>query len=78
MFSKYPRKKIMLYSLIILVFIILETPLILLANTTEPWILGMPFFLFWNLLWWFIGTVLFLLAYLTDWGSKPIKISRSN
>lgn len=73
MYSKYPRKKKLLYVLIILVFIVLETPLIMMANSSEPFVLGMPFFLFWNLLWWFIGTVLFLIAYLTNWGSKPMK-----
>lgn len=73
MFSKYPRKKKLLYILVILVFLVLETPLIMMANTSEPFVLGMPFFLFWNLLWWFIGTALFLIAYLTNWGSKPMK-----
>ncbi len=73
MYSKYPRKKKLLYVLIILVFIVLETPLIMMANSSEPFVLGMPFFLFWNLLWWLIGTVLFLIAYLTNWGSKPMK-----
>ncbi|MCL7745665.1 DUF3311 domain-containing protein [Halalkalibacter alkaliphilus] len=77
MLSRYPRKKVLLYSLIILVFVVLETPLIMLANTSDPFVFGLPFFLFWNLLWWFIGTALFLIAYLTDWGSKPIKSESS-
>ncbi|KMJ55466.1 DUF3311 domain-containing protein [Alkalihalophilus lindianensis] len=70
MFQRYPTKKKVLYSLIILSFIVMETPLILLANTTEPFVLGMPFFLFWNLLWWFVLTALFLIGYLINWGSK--------
>jgi hypothetical protein len=70
MFSKYPRKKIVLYSLIILFFIMMETPMILLANKVEPFVFGLPFFLFWVLLWWFICTVLFLIGYITNWGSK--------
>lgn len=70
MFKKYPKRKIVLYTLILIGFIILETPLILLANKAEPFILGLPFFIFWNLFWWFILTVLFLVGYLTNWGSE--------
>jgi len=71
--SKYPQMKKWLYSMLILVFLILETPFILMANAAEPFVLGLPFFLFWNLLWWLIGTILFFIAYLTDWGSKSVK-----
>ncbi|WP_068676774.1 DUF3311 domain-containing protein [Oceanobacillus sp. Castelsardo] len=70
MFSKYPRKKIVLYSLIILFFIMMETPMIMLGNKVEPFVFGLPFLLFWVLLWWFICTALFLIGYLTNWGSK--------
>jgi hypothetical protein len=68
--TKVPGKKILLYSLIILSFIMMESPVILLANKIEPIILGIPFLLFWNLIWWFVLTVLFLIGYLTNWGSK--------
>lgn len=78
MLSKYPRKKLVLYSLIVICFIFMETPLILVANTTEPFVLGLPFFLFWNLLWWFITTLLFLIGYLTNWGSQSIESTNSN
>lgn len=70
MFSRYLRRKVWLYIFIVLYFVMMETPLILLANKAEPFILGLPFFLFWNLLWWFIGTSLFLIGYLINWGSK--------
>ncbi|MBM7702743.1 hypothetical protein [Metabacillus iocasae] len=70
MFGKYPRKKVLLYSLIVLCFLIMETPLILFANTSEFVVMGIPFFLFWNLLWWFVTTVLFFIGYITNWGSK--------
>ncbi|ERN51459.1 DUF3311 domain-containing protein [Alkalihalophilus marmarensis] len=73
MFKRYPKKKKILYSLIILCFIVLETPLILLANTTEPFVLGMPFFLFWNLVWWFVLTGLFFIGYMINWGSAESK-----
>lgn len=48
----------------------LESPLILLANQVEPTIMGIPFFFVWNLGWWIFLTALFLVAYLTNWGSK--------
>lgn len=73
MLAKYPKKKIMLYTMIIICFIIMESPLILLANKAEPFVLGLPFLIFWNLLWWFIGTVLFLVGYITNWGSRERK-----
>jgi hypothetical protein len=72
MLAKYSRKKILLYTLIIISFIVMESPFILLANLLEPTILGIPFFIFWNLLWWFITSLLFLIGYLTDWGSKSV------
>lgn len=71
--TKVPGKKILLYSLIVLCFIMMESPMILLANKVEPIILGIPFLLFWNLIWWFVLTVLFLIGYLTNWGSEMKK-----
>ncbi|WP_210470668.1 hypothetical protein [Sporosarcina sp. 6E9] len=68
--TKVPGKKVLLYSLIILCFIMMESPVILLANKVEPIILGIPFLIFWSLIWWFVLTVLFLIGYLTNWGSK--------
>lgn len=70
--SKYYRKKVILYSLILICFLVMESPLILLANSVQPMVLGIPFFIFWNLLWWFITTVLFLIGYFIDWGSKSV------
>lgn len=67
---KIPAKKILLYSLIIIGFIMMESPVIMLANKIEPIIFGVPFLLFWNLIWWFFVTALFLVGYLTNWGSK--------
>ncbi|WP_252106048.1 MULTISPECIES: hypothetical protein [unclassified Halomonas] len=65
-----PRPKLVLYAGIIISFVMLESPLILLANRIEPMILGAPFLLAWNLFWWFVLTALFLAAYLTNWGSE--------
>lgn len=69
MMRSIPPLKLVLYGGILLGFVMLESPLIMLANQVEPMVLGMPFFFFWNLAWWFAITVLFLIAYLTDWGS---------
>ncbi|QUW20867.1 hypothetical protein JSQ81_13705 [Sporosarcina sp. Marseille-Q4063] len=68
--TRVPGKKILLYSLIILCFIMMESPMVLLANKIEPIILGIPFLLFWTLIWWFALTVLFLIGYLINWGSE--------
>lgn len=63
-------KRIVYTILIIIGLIMLEGPFILLANRIEPMILGMPFLLFWTLLWWFICTLVFFIAYQTNWGKK--------
>lgn len=56
--------------LIILGLIMMESPILLLANRIEPIVLGMPFLLFWTLLWWGFCTIVFLIAYQTNWGKK--------
>ncbi len=68
--SSSARKR-WLYFAILVGFIVLESPLILMANHATPFVLGLPFFLFWNLLWWAVLTLLFLVGYLTHWGSGP-------
>ncbi len=65
-----PTKKLALYGGMILGFIMLESPLIMMANKVEPMIMGAPFLLVWNLGWWAFLTTLFLVAYLTNWGSS--------
>ena len=64
--------KISLYGSMILSFLMLESPAIMLANRIEPMVFGIPFLIVWNLFWWFVLTALFLLAYLTNWGS-PVR-----
>ena len=65
-----PPLKLALYGGILLGFVMLESPLIMTANQIEPMVMGMPFLFAWNLAWWFVLTALFLVAYLTNWGSR--------
>ena len=61
--------KVSIYGGMIFSFFMLESPVIMLANRIEPMVMGFPFLLVWNLFWWFVLTALFLVAYLTNWGS---------
>jgi len=61
--------KLSLYGGMLFSFIMLESPLIMLANRIEPMVMGLPFLLVWNLFWWFVLTALFLVAYFTNGGS---------
>ncbi|WP_447527602.1 hypothetical protein [Vreelandella sp. TE19] len=65
----FPPAKLWLYGAIAFGFVMLESPLILVANRIEPTVLGIPFFLAWNLFWWLMLTLTFLVAYFTNWGS---------
>lgn len=67
--KRLPPLKLALYAAMILGFAMLESPMLLFANRVEPFNMGMPFLFFWNLLWWAFLTALFLVGYLTDWGS---------
>lgn len=64
-----PPLKLSIYGGMLFSFIMLESPIIMLANRIEPMVMGLPFLLVWNLLWWFVLTALFLVAYFTNWGS---------
>lgn len=77
MLKNLPPLKLALYGGILLGFIMLESPLIMMANQVEPMLLGMPFFFLWNLAWWAFITALFLLAYLTNWGSRTTATDRT-
>ncbi|CAD5258925.1 MULTISPECIES: hypothetical protein [Halomonadaceae] len=61
--------KLLIYSVMLFSFFMLESPVIMLANRIEPLLMGIPFLLVWNLFWWFVLTALFLVAYFTNWGS---------
>lgn len=77
MLKHLPPLKLALYGGILLGFIMLESPAVMIANQIEPILLGMPFLFFWNLIWWAFLTALFLVAYLTDWGSRITAIDRN-
>ncbi|OZT79777.1 DUF3311 domain-containing protein [Marinococcus halophilus] len=51
-----------------IVLFMLESPIILIANRVEPFLLGMPFLVFWVFFWWLLCTCLFFVAYKTNWG----------
>ncbi|MFI8979535.1 hypothetical protein [Pseudomonas sp. BMW13] len=67
---RFTPLKLALYAGILLGFVMLESPLVMLANVADPFILGMPFLFFWNLLWWSLITLLFLVGYWCNWGSR--------
>ena len=51
-------KKLILVLMVIVVAMT-ATPIVILSNRIEPYILGMPLFVFWNIFW---PTLLFILA----------------
>ncbi len=62
------KKKHLYFVLLLFGFLMLESPTILLANKATPFVMGMPFLLFWVLLWWSFCTVVAFLAYRSNWG----------
>lgn len=54
----------------ILGLLMLESPIILLANRIEPMIFGFPFLVAWVLIWWAFCTIIFFVAYKMNWGRK--------
>lgn len=50
--------------------VMLESPIILAANTFEPTILGFPFLVSWVIFWWAFCTINFLVAHIYDWGDS--------
>ncbi|BBO56042.1 hypothetical protein [Cobetia sp. AM6] len=67
--KRFTTRKVAIYGSMLLGFLMLESPLMLMANQIEPMVMGIPFFLVWNLVWWGFLTAVFLYAYLTNWGS---------
>ncbi|SFE44456.1 Protein of unknown function [Lentibacillus persicus] len=64
------KSKMFFHVAVIFGLIMLETPIVLMANNIEPVIFGMPFLVFWVLFWWFFCTIIFLIAYMKKWGKK--------
>lgn len=64
------KTRILFIAATVLGLIMLESPIILLANRAEPTVLGFPFLLAWVLFWWAFCTAVFLVAHLMNWG-KP-------
>jgi len=50
--------------------LMLESPIILLANSIEPIIFGFPFLVAWVLFWWAFCTIIFFIAYKMNWGKQ--------
>lgn len=67
-----PPRKLAIYGGMLLGFVMLESPMIMVANKVDPMIMGVPFLFVWNLGWWAFLTGLFLVAYLTNWGSGSV------
>ncbi|WP_449354210.1 hypothetical protein ACUL41_13035 [Virgibacillus natechei] len=55
--------------------LMLESPIILLANNIEPMFFGVPFLISWVLFWWAFCTIIFFIAYMKNWG-KTTNIKR--
>ncbi|MDR5892967.1 MULTISPECIES: hypothetical protein [Halomonas] len=73
-----PPRKLAIYGGMLLGFVMLESPMIMIANKIDPMIMGAPFLFVWNLGWWAFLTGLFLLAYLTNWGSSSVPAPQRN
>ena len=67
---KSKKSTVVFHTVVILGLIMLETPIVLLANNIEPMIFGLPFLVFWVLFWWLFCTIIFLIAYIKKWGKK--------
>lgn len=67
-----PPRKLAIYGGMLLGFVMLESPMIMIANKVDPMVMGVPFLFVWNLGWWAFLTGLFLVAYLTNWGSGSV------
>lgn len=48
-----------IFWLIVISLAMTATPIVILANKIQPFVLGMPFFAFWNIFW---PTVIFILS----------------
>lgn len=73
-----PPRKLAIYGGMLLGFVMLESPMIMIANKVDPMVMGVPFLFVWNLGWWAFLTGLFLVAYLTNWGSGSVPAAQRN
>lgn len=46
-----PPRKLAIYGGMLLGFVMLESPMIMIANKVDPMIMGIPFLFVWNLGW---------------------------
>lgn len=67
---KNKKSTVFFHTAVIFGLIMLETPIVLLANNIEPVVFGLPFLIFWVLFWWLFCTIIFLIAYIKKWGKK--------
>jgi len=64
------KRKIMIWSAIILGFIVMEFPGIYLFNRVEPFVGGFPFIYFYTIVMWVYMCIVLLVAYLLKWGGR--------
>lgn len=64
------KLRIFLIAMPTIGLIMLESPILLLANSIEPVLLGFPFLIVWVLFWWAFCTIMFFIAYKMDWGKS--------
>lgn len=70
------RLAVFFHTAAILGLVMLISPIVLVANSITPMIFGIPFLIAWVLFWWLFCTIIFLVAYLTNWGQERVRIRR--
>ena len=68
--AKEKKRSIFWFMFFLLVFLAHIWPLFMVGNRVAPYILGMPFSMFWIVLWTFIGFVGLLAMYKSEYGGK--------
>ncbi|GAB6153493.1 hypothetical protein JCM17380_22430 [Desulfosporosinus burensis] len=59
-----------IYALLFISYICLIGPGLLIGNSIEPMILGVPFFYFWTALWTVVGSILIVILSLKVWNEN--------
>jgi hypothetical protein len=67
---KQKKRAIFWFLFFTVVFLANIWPLYLVANSATPFVLGMPFSMFWIILWIVIGFIGLLIMYRSEYGEK--------
>lgn len=58
------------YALIVICVLMTQWPVLLWTNKIEPVVLGLPFVVFWNIMWILIGSAVAFIAAAHNFGEK--------